>query len=106
MGKILHGIKTRTLGNTKNVRIWVSEGINLDIFIAEPTNWGMQLMIRTGSSDYSRSMLTKFNRKGYHSEEGYPIHKTTGERLDFEREEAVFQFLEMEYVNPENRIKM
>lgn len=42
------------------------EGINLDLFIARPENWGLILAIRTGSAEFSRHMLASgWVRAGY-----------------------------------------
>lgn len=47
------------------------DGINLDLFIARPENWGLILAIRTGSAEYSHCVLASgWVRNGYHSVDG------------------------------------
>ncbi len=42
------------------------EGIKLDLFFAQPDNWGLIYAIRTGSADYSHKVLaTNWVRLGY-----------------------------------------
>lgn len=76
-------------------------GINVDVFMVEKSNFGMQYLIRTGPADFSQKILWKFNNKGYHSVGGYP---TKGEeRLSFTSEQAVFDFLGEPFVAPKDR---
>jgi DNA polymerase/3'-5' exonuclease PolX len=60
------------------------DGINLDLFIARPENWGLIFAIRTGSAEYSHRVLaTRWVEAGYHSMDGMlckgfhkiPIHE-------------------------------
>jgi DNA polymerase/3'-5' exonuclease PolX len=98
LGNVLKG----KIADGKYIKIWLEEeGIILDLFVAEPDNWAMIYLIRTGSADFSRHILTQFNKLGYHSEGGYP---TKGdEKLTFDTEADIFSFLNMEFVPPENR---
>lgn len=90
------------------------EGIGLDLFVATPDNWGLQLALRTGSKEYSHRVLaTGWSVKGFHSCKGilYPINSQMGEeaKLDksrpvFLREEIdVFNFIGLEWKPPEER---
>jgi len=48
------------------------DGINLDLFIARPENWGLIFAIRTGSAAYSHDVLAAgWCRAGYHSMDGH-----------------------------------
>ena len=40
------------------------KGLMLDLFIATPDNWGIILAIRTGSTDFSRRLVTQRNKGG------------------------------------------
>ncbi|MCB0707444.1 MAG: hypothetical protein KDC34_19140 [Saprospiraceae bacterium] len=95
-------IRKGTLGQGKYIKIYLPERINLDLFIATPNNWGMIYLIRTGSASFVRNILFRFNRRGYSSEGGYPSN-SEGEKLFFQEEEMVFNFLEMDFVDPVNR---
>jgi DNA polymerase/3'-5' exonuclease PolX len=75
--------------------------IKVDVFIVEKSNFGMQFLIRTGPAEFSRKILWQFNNLSYHSKDGYP---TKGEeRLEFEDEQEVFEFLKIPFVEPKNR---
>lgn len=75
----------------------------LDLFIVEPENFGMQLLIRTGPAKFSSWILSLFKERGYRSEGAYPIPVKGGPRLEFPEEEEIFSFLEMEFIRPEDR---
>lgn len=48
------------------LQILLSEGINLDLFIPQPTDYYRQLSIRTGSADYSHKVLANaWLKKGW-----------------------------------------
>jgi DNA polymerase/3'-5' exonuclease PolX len=50
-------------------------GMKLDLFIADPENWGYQLVLRTGSADFNRKkMLPALKAHGYAMDEGYIWH--------------------------------
>ena len=105
LGQIMKGTKTKSLNDAKYIQINLPQGIKLDLFVAEPGNWGMQFMIRTGCAEFSKSMLTQFNKRGFKSENAYPIDQATNEKLEFETEEEVFEFLGLEYVEPKDRVE-
>lgn len=59
-------------GKTKYTQRILLEGIKLDLFFAEPGNWGLIYAMRTGSADYSHKVLGRaWVSRGYHSHEGY-----------------------------------
>jgi DNA polymerase/3'-5' exonuclease PolX len=90
------------------------ESIDLDLFVATPDNWGLQLAIRTGPANYSHHVLAMgWSKKGYHSKGGilYPTSKVYGQdRLDYSkplylREEIdVFSFIGLPWKEPQDRI--
>ena len=78
------------------------EGIKLDLFFAEPDNWGLIFAIRTGSADYSHKVLaTEWYKQGYMSRGGYLY---ANDRKVIIREEIdLFKRLGLAFVDPENR---
>lgn len=78
------------------------EGIKLDLFFAEPGNWGMILALRTGSAAYSKIKLAdEWVKRGYHSKEGYLWY---GHKKYEVREEIdLFNRLSIPWVDPEQR---
>jgi len=77
------------------------EGIKLDLFLATPRNWGAIMLIRTGSRDFNRAVMThalKMNRpshKGFFHEDGSPV--------DTREERDVFALLGLCPVEPARR---
>lgn len=75
------------------------EGIKLDLFFAEPGNWGLILAIRTGSADYSHNILAdRWVKRGYHSIDGY-IHKN-GVKIETPEEADVFALCDLPWTLP------
>lgn len=78
------------------------QGIKLDLFIVEETNWGLQFAIRTGSAEYSHRLLARtWARKGYKSEGGYLIKD--GIRYEIREEKDLYKMLGITYIDPEFR---
>ena len=78
------------------------EGISLDLFFAEPDNWGLIFAIRTGSADYSHMTLaTTWVKFGFKSEGGYLTRN--GLRINIREEKDLFELLEIPYLDPELR---
>ncbi len=78
------------------------EGIKLDLFFAEPGNWGLIYAIRTGSAEYSHKVLASgWVKHGYHSHEGY-LHKGKNKILT-PAEEDLFKISGVPCVHPNLR---
>lgn len=78
------------------------EGIKVDIFIAEPGNWGLIFAIRTGSADYSHKVLASaWVKRGYKSVEGY-LH-VGHKKYECREEIDLFNRLSIPYIEPEFR---
>lgn len=91
-------------------------GIKLDLFIANPRNFGLIYLIRTGSKDFSAALLgyakhqTPYQTERSYYEEhpelpgkpetGYLVEKATGKRVDTPTERTVFNLLSLQYVQP------
>lgn len=79
------------------------DGINLDIFIARPQNWGLIYAIRTGSADFSHRVLaTGWARNGFKSVAGM-LFSRSGVRIDVREESDLFRFAGVPWVDPEER---
>lgn len=89
-------------GKCKYTQRILPDGIKLDLFFAEPGNWGLIYAIRTGSADYSHRVLASgWVKRGYKSIEGY-IH--SGERkIETPEEEDLFRIANVKWVEPELR---
>lgn len=78
------------------------EGIKLDLFFAERSNWGLIYAIRTGSVEYSHKVLaTGWVKSGYKGDGGYLV--SDGKRIDVLEEEDLFKLVGVPYVEPELR---
>lgn len=92
--------------NAKQVQIDLGT-INIDLFIVTPETWGVQFMIRTGSADFSKWMVTKRQQGG-----ALPSHLQVkdgriwsgGLPLETPEEADVFRVCGLDWIAPEMRI--
>jgi DNA polymerase/3'-5' exonuclease PolX len=83
-------------------------GVRLDLFLAQPDNWGLTLLVRTGSAAFSTGMLARWKRRqglGHEqpgSVDGRLVTRD-GRVVPTPEEETVFQLLGMQPVPPEQR---
>lgn len=79
------------------------EGVQLDLFMANPDNWGLIFAIRTGSADFSRMILARgWVKKGYHSEGGV-LYTLDGRSLYIREEQEIFDLIGMSFIQPSAR---
>ena len=86
----------------KYIQFALKEGINFDLFVCTPENWGLNYLIRTGSAAFSQAVLTRANRLHYHSE-GARLRHDDGTVAETPEERSVFELLGLRYVEPEER---
>lgn len=80
------------------------EGIKLDLFLAEPGNWGLIFAIRTGSADYSHQVIASaWSKMGFYSKGGYLYKPGSDHRREFKEEKELFHFLQIPFLEPEHR---
>lgn len=80
--------------------------LKVDLFITTPEEWGYTFTIRTGSSDFSRKVVTPKQQGGF-----LPGNLRVSEcrlwengiALKTPEEEDFFRFLGLEWIEPENR---
>lgn len=86
-------------------------GIAVDLFtVLPPSQWGMQLLIRTGPHDFSRLMMTqRFKRgmlpNGIYANRGSLWHRTPPDDQPIEtpEESDVFEIADLPYIEPVDR---
>ncbi|MCX6994168.1 MAG: hypothetical protein NT011_13640 [Kiritimatiellaeota bacterium] len=82
------------------------EGINIDLFIARPENWGLIFAIRTGSAAYSHNVLAAgWCRAGYHSMDGMLVTFSKGSPHPHpvREERELFNLIGLPWVEPWER---
>jgi len=98
----------------KYLRVRLEEGMNLDVFLGTPENWGGWYMMRTGSgaspdgSAFNGFIPGIFSRwkklsGGGRMTDCMPT-MPTGEQLWIPEEQDFFDLLEMDFVPPEERV--
>lgn len=79
----------------------LANGMKLDMFIAQPENYGLIKLIRTGSAEFNVGVFAHANRKSQHCVDGFiwdlgrPV--STPEEID------VFNLLGLDYIEPRDR---
>jgi DNA polymerase/3'-5' exonuclease PolX len=76
--------------------------VQVDLFTAEEDNWGLILLIRTGSAKFSQHVVTQLKRRGTPSQGGY-VRGSKGTPIPTPTEEEVFRLAGMQYHAPEER---
>lgn len=98
---------------SKYIRLRLNEGMNLDLFMATPQNWGGLFLMRTGSaidnngnpfSGFVPSIFQRFKKLsgGGRMTDCMPT-MPSGEQLWVPEEQDFFDLLEMNFVPPELR---
>ena len=89
-------------GVTKYTQRILPTGIKLDLFFAEPGNWGSILAIRTGSTEFSHRVLAVgWTKLGYESRGGYLWRD--GRMREVREERDLFNIINIPYTEPKNR---
>ena len=89
-------------GKVKYTQRILPEGIKLDLFFAEPENWGLIFAIRTGSAEYSHKVLaSSWVKAGYVSRDGYLWHGR--DKYNCREEEDLFRRIGIKWVEPKYR---
>lgn len=75
----------------------------VDLFRASPENWGLVLLIRTGSADFVRKVMARFQELGTpgHVHEGVSVD---GKLVSCPDEETVFRLLKWDFMPPSDRV--
>ncbi len=79
------------------------DGVKVDIFTAIPETWGTQMVIRTGSAAFVKSLMTRANALGFTSEGGIFRRRSDGAPHFCTTEMEVFKFLGVQWIEPEDR---
>lgn len=78
------------------------EGINVDMFIAKPDNFGAIMLIRTGDWEFSKKYMgTVITRRGYRMDGGFLWKR--GEKVPVREEIDMFSLVGLQYIEPYRR---
>ena len=96
------GLRQKGQTTGKYFQTNLPEGINVDVFMCQPDNWGYILAIRTGSADFCQHVLAaKWIMKGYKGEDGYLT--ADGHRVPIREEKELFSRLNIPWIEPSER---
>ncbi len=84
-------------------RALVEERVKLDLFLASAENYGLILLIRTGSAEFSQAVMTYAKHRTPYRVEGGHLRGRDGEALRTLEERDVFGALRLDYVLPRER---
>lgn len=97
----------RTTKNGAKYKQFRFKGANVDLFLQpDPATWGINMMIRTGSADFSRWMVTPKSQGGAMPDN---LHVRNARlwrgsvALETPNEDDVFDWYGMDFIEPEKR---
>lgn len=89
-------------GGEKYRKLWhVAGKVSIDLFTAEPRNWGNIFALRTGPWTYSRWLVTLANRRGYTAKKG--LISRNNEIIPIVDEFDFFKRVGEKWIPPERR---
>lgn len=95
----------RILGSPfgRQVKVLLPEGIKLDIFITNQLNFGLILLIRTGSENYAKNIMYQLDKRGMQSVEGHLYYKNSDVIIPVPDEQTFFEVTGIPYLEPSKR---
>ena len=78
-------------------------GIPVDVFSSSTNNWGMSLVVRTGSKDFNVRMMARFRELGMRGHAYGGVTDQEGNEIECPDEETVFRLLGWSWMPPERR---
>lgn len=80
------------------------KGVKVELWLADKLNWGLQLMIRTGSADFTPKMLAQWKTVSYGgcSDKGM-LRTPDGRKVPVYEETNFFELCEIDWVDPKHR---
>lgn len=100
----LNKLGRRAFGPKNKMLIHVPSGISVDLFSTTAENWGMSLLVRTGSADYCVKVMSRLIALGHRGHAYGGITLQSGEEINCPTEEEVFRILQWPFVAPEQRV--
>ena len=78
-------------------------GIALDLFSTSAQNWGMALLVRTGSAEFNIRVMSRFKALGMQGHADGGVTAQDGTEIPCPTEEVVFELLRWPFIPPEER---
>ena len=101
--KRLNKAGSPTFGPSNKLLIHVPTGMPVDVFSASKRNWGMAMVVRTGSREFNIRMMTRFLELGMKGHAYGGVTDPNGNEVSCPNEHEVFRILGWEYLSPEDR---
>ena len=92
-----------TFGRLNKLMVHLPTGIPVDIFSTTAQNWGMSLMVRTGSKEWNIRMMARLKALGMRGHAYGGVTDVHGREISCPTEEGVFKLLKWNPVFPEAR---
>ncbi len=92
-------------------RKYIFDNVPVDLFLADSTNWGYILLLRTGSAAYSKQFVTEIKIQGKYQVSGGYVYPKKAKYFDLDNvipiasEKELYELLKFPYKMPRNRIK-
>jgi len=95
-------------GRYYQLRLPAYNDLQVDLFLAQADNWGVMLLVRTGSADFSTAILARWKRlQGIGREQPGSVDgrlvTRVGQVVPTPEEETIFELLGVEPIAPELR---
>lgn len=98
----------RAAWGPKYKKFWIpvaGQWLQVDLFIADDRNFGSVFTIRTGSREFVRALMIRFNSATpYQQTDGYLIDRRSGEIVPVPTEAEYFARAGVQWIPPEKRI--
>ena len=95
---------SRAFGPLNKLLVHRPSGIGVDIFSTTAENWGLSLLVRTGSRSFNIKVMTRFRSLGMQGHAYGGVTDQHGRDLACPTEEEVFRILQWPFVAPEQRV--
>lgn len=101
----LNKLGRKTYGPQNKLMVHLPSGIGVDVFSTEERYFGMALIVRTGSLEFNKDIMTRFQEMKMQGHAYGGVTDRYGEDRDCPDEDTVFRFLGWQWIPPEKREK-
>lgn len=95
--------RTFVLDNGLHVDLWIARPMHSDLLDTTPGNWGSLFLCKTGSTGHNINLVNRAKDLGLRWQPHEGVFNHRGELLASETEEQIFDTLQLDFVNPEER---